>query len=1122
MDDEEDTKMDYHPYTGTSHPLSHQATPHSMYGPEVIDVIKRKPEFSFLIRYYDLLYQSLMPNCKLTIKILKQHLEISSDVERFIVDGESPRIRCQRILNFLVVQLDATRDYKSFCCLFKMISVMPDLPDKLRTAYSSRLITTTKIDNDAIDSDIIQCVDKGPLDDKADQVNVIGRRRCKLVNTTTTTTTTTKSSTVEERDLPRKLQNKDFTELKAHYHTILQLMPDSYEQSVGKLQDYISDDQICMILSSSDSITANKIILDCLIERMSCREEVLDLCNQLETITTSHQLMMVISEIRFGASSQLYQATFTRIRLHPSSKVLLLLKKNYTRLCHCLPKDYKITIDKLKQFMHGSFSDYMAELKILPSNELINEAIVGDLISNVTKDQGMSVFCDIMKMLCHDDSSRNFIDTLRNDHLVDLSLPPPTTTATNIPQPSDSMSSSSGSHHRTALHQTSGDSSVRVGSTPVVTTPIISQPSQGSASSRIAFQERLHYNLTKLEKGIQCPPPPPLPPDYVRREYLMNEIVSKLCQSTIDPDSYGTCLTVTGAGGFGKTSIVIALCYHPVIKEQFTDGVVLIELGPQATDPSVKLSQLYHLLTGEYLKQGDINHAEQEIKQLTSLYCRNLLVIIDDVWHVDDAEPIVKAFSNCKIVLTTRMNCIEQYIPTKQVVSVGPMEQSEAITLLTCKVIDTRQLSQDDVSLLDELIQDVHLWPLLLSLVRRQLSHSLKRLNVCYYEAIQNVKAKLHDKGLKAFDKNDIARSRKHAVKSCIEATLELLTKSLSNKIKSLILWTGIGTSLQTAVLHNLWTISEHEAGDDVDLLWDYGLVQFTQIKLPSQNSTQRCVEVHAVISHYIIECMGSNEVIELSPNGELATRDSVAKGMIEQFRKCFGVLDKSSLRRHDSNYFKYKILEIENFMLPNYLKTISMWTVQDPHYIMAALQSIQRALMVLPNIATSLPSLNDEINSLISDCRTILKDVYKMSRTLNQNIQRCMYQRDYPKLIQTIEAYNSKYPTGTIAQKAVTMVKKILPHCDSKHLDNLFLLGHLFLFKTSDYHDNTLQTLPAIKFYTKELQLIYSLQAESPDSVVTNQYWSSGQRIEDLKLMKINHFIKIREAKFNINHAML
>jgi len=55
-----------------------------------------------------------------------------------------------------------------------------------------------------------------------------------------------------------------------------------------------------MILSSSNSTAANKIILDCLIERMSCREELLNLCNQLETITASHQMMMVISEIRSG------------------------------------------------------------------------------------------------------------------------------------------------------------------------------------------------------------------------------------------------------------------------------------------------------------------------------------------------------------------------------------------------------------------------------------------------------------------------------------------------------------------------------------------------------------------------------------------------------------------------------------------------------------------------------------------------------------------------------------------------------------------------------------------------------------------------------------------------------
>ena len=94
-------------------------------------------------------------------------------------------------------------------------------------------------------------------------------------------------------------------------------MPDDYEQSVGKLLNYISDDQICMILSSSNSTAANKIILDCLIERMSRKEELLDLCDQLETITTSHQLNMLISKMRSGEQ---YELT-TCLYLHCCSTV---------------------------------------------------------------------------------------------------------------------------------------------------------------------------------------------------------------------------------------------------------------------------------------------------------------------------------------------------------------------------------------------------------------------------------------------------------------------------------------------------------------------------------------------------------------------------------------------------------------------------------------------------------------------------------------------------------------------------------------------------------------------------------------------------------------------------------
>jgi len=77
-------------------------------------------------------------------------------------------------------------------------------------------------------------------------------------------------------------------------------MPDDYEQTIEKLQNHFSDNQIIAILSSNNSTIANKIILDCLIERMSCREELFDLCDQLENITTSHDLKTVINEIRSG------------------------------------------------------------------------------------------------------------------------------------------------------------------------------------------------------------------------------------------------------------------------------------------------------------------------------------------------------------------------------------------------------------------------------------------------------------------------------------------------------------------------------------------------------------------------------------------------------------------------------------------------------------------------------------------------------------------------------------------------------------------------------------------------------------------------------------------------------
>ena len=621
-----------------------------------------------------------------------------------------------------------------------------------------------------------------------------------------------------------------------------------------------------------------------------------------------------------------------------------------------------------------------------------------------------------------------------------------------------------------------------------------------------------------LYTGFKYLPPPPLPSSHVNRQSLLDEIATKLLQTTNNSNTYGTTITITGAGGFGKTTSVISLCHHPFVRENFTDGFVFIELGPQSADPSIKLTRLYHLLTGEDIKQGDINHAELEIKQLTSDCYRNLLVIIDDVWHVEDAEPLVKAFSNCKIILTSRMNDIEQYIPSVHKVNIGPMTQKEAISLLTSGIIHISQLSQEDVSLLDELAQDVHLWPLLLSLIRGQLSHNLKQYHLSYHRAIENVQAKLHHKGLTAFDKNNIEsvnKSRKFAVKACIEMTLELLTKSLSDKIKTLILWTGVGTSLQTAVLNNLWNISKHEADDTVDELWAYGLLQFTSITISSTvNVTQPCVEVHTVISQYIIDNMDSNEATTLSACGALNTVQSVVKGLTTTFTQSCGIRDLSSLTAVD--FLKYKLSEIENVMFSN-LKTVNMFTISDPHIIMLILQGIEDFLKISPYTVNLLSLIGEELNSLITDCKQMLRSTYKLCRRLNQTVQRSLYQKNYDKLIQTVENFIKNYPLCNIAQRATAMVKNIIPYLTGELSHCVTMICEPLQMKTPDYHHITIMLLPYIQLNSKlHRKITDSLSNGSPDIELTHQYFMSGKLDEEYDLVRTSCLIKLQEIAPN------
>jgi len=555
------------------------------------------------------------------------------------------------------------------------------------------------------------------------------------------------------------------------------------------------------------------------------------------------------------------------------------------------------------------------------------------------------------------------------------------------------------------------------------------------------------------------------------------------------------------------------LCHHPIVQENFKDGFLVVKLGPQSTDPIVKLAQLYHLLTGQNLQFSDLDHAQHEVFQFTSNYCRNLLVIIDDLWRINDAEPIVSAFSNCKIVLTTRMNDIDQHIPTKQTIIVGPMKQNEAIALLTNDLIKVDALSTEDVTLLYGLAQDVHLWPLLLFLVRGQLSYYSKKVyNQFDHRAIQMVKAHLYNRGLTAFDRNtisDLTCSRKYAVQVCINASLELLTTQLANRMKSFLLWTGIGASLEAGVLHTLWKIPELDADTTIKELWTFGLIRFTEVAIPFTDDKQRCVEVHDVISQYIVESISSKDILILSPHGRLGTATAVIKKTNYFLQHSMGLDDVATLPLVE--YLKFQLFEVENRLIPMHAITYSKIAIFDPHYIRVILKAVNSKLMESPQ---QIKLFMGQFTTLMKDSEKLIRDGHMLIKKFNHKVQQLLYRKDFDSLCETVEYYCGNYPVGIIAEKGVEILSRIIPHCTGEFIGYFKWQHEEFQKLTREYHQTLSRTIPLVRFYVKlQKEIRQSLLRGSPFAELTYYYFRAGKYTEECEQLKFNYLIKFQEV---------
>ena len=185
---------------------------------------------------------------------------------------------------------------------------------------------------------------------------------------------------------------------------------------------------------------------------------------------------------------------------------------------------------------------------------------------------------------------------------------------------------------------------------------------------------------------------------------------------------------------------------------------------------------------------------------------------------------------------------------------------------------------------------------------------------------------------------------------------------------------------------------------------------------------------------------------------------------------------------------------------------------------IKLTLQRIKECIMNSYHIMHLLLLVDEDIKLLIEDCKEVLRNAYKICRILNQDTQKCLHDKNYDELIPKIEKVFEKYRLGNIAQKAVTMVKKIIPHCDGEERYYMTLWYEDMYTMTTEYHAIKTYTLPIINFLVKQIkQITTSLKNGACDIDFTYQYFKSSKLTEEKESLTMQYLINLQKVSPNI-----
>jgi WD40 repeat protein len=146
-------------------------------------------------------------------------------------------------------------------------------------------------------------------------------------------------------------------------------------------------------------------------------------------------------------------------------------------------------------------------------------------------------------------------------------------------------------------------------------------------------------------------------PNYLRRQEYLDQLKEKVPGSSDQAigitgmASQGVPVGLHGMGGIGKTVLAIDLVNDDEVQRAFPDGIFWLTLG-QTIEPLRLQGELAGYIAGDTRAYATVNEARDQLRQLFD--GKSCLLVLDDLWCPQDAEPFDVLGPRSRLLVTTR------------------------------------------------------------------------------------------------------------------------------------------------------------------------------------------------------------------------------------------------------------------------------------------------------------------------------------------------------------------------------------------------------------------------------------------------------------------------------------